>query len=125
MRSAFTILLLLLFDLSFSQSPVDSRQQEIVFKSVTVVPMDKEQVLENQDVVVKDGKIMSIAKSGKAKYSKGALVVDAKGKYLIPGLAEMHAHVPPIDDIAPMKDVLVLFAANGVTTIRGMLGHPR
>ena len=37
----------------------------------------------------------------------------------------MHAHVPPIDDIEPMKDVLMLFALNGVTTIRGMLGHPR
>ncbi len=48
-----------------------------------------------------------------------------KGKYLIPGLAEMHAHVPPIDDMEPMKDVLFLFAANGITTIRGMLGHPK
>ena len=43
----------------------------------------------------------------------------------MPGLAEMHAHVPPVDDLEPMKDVLLLFAANGVTTIRGMLGHPR
>ena len=48
-----------------------------------------------------------------------------KGKYLLPGLAEMHAHVPPVDDLEPMKDVLKLFALNGVTTIRGMLGHPR
>ena len=37
----------------------------------------------------------------------------------------MHAHVPPIDDMEPMKEVLMLFAANGITTIRGMLGHPR
>jgi imidazolonepropionase-like amidohydrolase len=43
----------------------------------------------------------------------------------MPGLAEMHAHVPPVDDLEPMKEVLLLFAANGVTTIRGMLGHPR
>ena len=43
----------------------------------------------------------------------------------MPGLAEMHAHVPPVDDIEPMKKVLTLFLANGVTTIRGMLGHPR
>ena len=37
----------------------------------------------------------------------------------------MHAHVPPIDNIEPMKDVLKLFAFNGITTIRGMLGHPK
>jgi imidazolonepropionase-like amidohydrolase len=37
----------------------------------------------------------------------------------------MHAHVPPVDDLEPMKEVLTLFLANGVTTIRGMLGHPK
>jgi hypothetical protein len=37
----------------------------------------------------------------------------------------MHAHLPPVDDIEPMKEVLTLFLCNGVTTIRGMLGHPR
>ena len=60
-----------------------------------------------------------------AKYSKSATLIEAKGKYLIPGLAEMHAHVPPVDNLEPMKEVLFLFAANGITTIRGMLGHPR
>jgi imidazolonepropionase-like amidohydrolase len=52
-------------------------------------------------------------------------VIDGSGKYLIPGLAEMHAHVPPNDNMDAMKEVLLLFAANGVTTIRGMLGHPK
>ncbi|GHM99395.1 amidohydrolase [Cytophagales bacterium WSM2-2] len=87
--------------------------------------MDREVVLENYDVVVKDGKVKAMGKSQSVKFDKAALVVDAKGKYLIPGLAEMHAHVPPIDDINPMKEVLMLFALNGVTTVRGMLGHPR
>lgn len=107
-----------------AQPPVDSRQQAIVFRSVNVVPMDAERVLENQDVVVKDGKILSIGASGNVKFDKAALVVEAKGKYLIPGLAEMHAHIPPNDNVAAQKEVLMLFALNGVTTIRGMLGHP-
>ena len=59
------------------------------------------------------------------KYDNKALIIDGSGKYLIPGLSEMHAHVPPVDDMAPMKDVLSLFALNGITTIRGMLGHPK
>jgi imidazolonepropionase-like amidohydrolase len=74
-------------------------------------------------VIIKDGKVTAMGK--RLKYGKDALVIDGKGKYLIPGLAEMHAHVPPIDDLEPMKEVLFLFAANGITTIRGMLGHPK
>jgi imidazolonepropionase-like amidohydrolase len=85
--------------------------------------MDEERVIPDQTVIIKDGKVTAIGK--RLKFGKDALVIDGKGKYLMPGLAEMHAHVPPIDDLEPMKEVLFLFAANGITTIRGMLGHPR
>lgn len=90
---------------------------------VDVIPMDRDRVMKDQTVVVRNNKIAAIG-SG-IKYSKDALVVNADGKYLIPGLAEMHAHVPPVDDLEPMKEVLRLFAFNGITTIRGMLGHPK
>jgi imidazolonepropionase-like amidohydrolase len=116
------LLLLITAPAAFSQQLVDSRQREIVFTGVNVVPMDSERVLENQQVVVKDGKVLAIGKN--PKYGKDALVIDAKGKYLIPGLAEMHAHVPPNENLESHKEVLFLFAANGITTIRGMLGHP-
>ena len=105
------------------QQLIDSRQREIVFTSVNVVPMDSEKIIANSMVVVKDGKVIAIGK--KLKYGKDALVIDGKGKYLIPGLAEMHAHVPPNENIESHKEVLFLFAANGITTIRGMLGHPK
>ena len=117
------LLLILISEQSFGQELIDSRQREIVIQSVNVVPMDSEQILIDQTVIIKDGKVSAIGK--KLKYSKDALVIDAKGKYLIPGLGEMHAHVPPVDDLEPSKEVLFLFAANGITTIRGMLGHPR
>jgi dihydroorotase-like cyclic amidohydrolase len=51
--------------------------------------------------------------------------VDGRGKYLIPGLAEMHAHIPggqAADTI--VERTLFLYVAGGITTIRGMLGHP-
>ncbi len=105
-------------------STVAVGQQTVVFKSVNVIPMDTERVLENQDVVVSDGKIKGLGPTGKVKYGTSALVVDSKGKYLIPGLAEMHAHIPPNDNVEAQKEVLRLFVVNGVTTIRGMLGHP-
>lgn len=107
-----------------AQQTID-KDREVVFRSVNVVPMYSEKVLQNQVVVVKNGKIQSVGDPKKTKYRKNALVIDGAGRYLMPGLAEMHAHVPPVDDLEPMKDVLLLFAANGVTTIRGMLGHPR
>jgi imidazolonepropionase-like amidohydrolase len=120
----FLLLLLTFFSLTVSgQQLVDSHQREIVFTSVNVVPMDSEQIISNSMVVVKDGKVTAIGK--KLKYGKDALVIDAKGKYLMPGLAEMHAHVPPNENIESHKEVLFLFAANGITTIRGMLGHPK
>lgn len=123
MKSLFFLFLLATINL-FGQTPADSRINTIVFKAVNVVPMDTERILENQDVIVENGKIISIKPAAKIKV-ENAIVIDGKGKYLMPGLAEMHAHIPQGDDLQPMKDVLSLFVANGVTTIRGMLGHPK
>jgi hypothetical protein len=125
MNRIFLLLLTVVTVNAFCQSPQDTRQTTIIFTNVNVVPMDSERVIENQEVVVKGGKIVSIKKASKGKPESNAMFIDGRGKYLLPGLAEMHAHVPPVDDIEPMKKVLLLFAVNGVTTIRGMLGHPR
>ncbi|MFN8354103.1 MAG: amidohydrolase family protein [Spirosomataceae bacterium] len=122
MKHYLTLVAFLMAWFAKAQQVIDSRQREIVFKNVSVLPMNTETVLPNQTVVVSNAKITAIGT--KVSYANDALVIDAKGKFLMPGLAEMHAHVPPVDDIAPMKEVLLLFAANGVTTIRGMLGHP-
>jgi len=121
MKPFFILSLLFAVISCTAQSP----NQETVFTKVNVIPMNEEKVIKNQDVVVKNGIIKAIGESGKVKYDKNARVIDANGKYLMPGLAEMHAHVPPVDDIEPMKEVLTLFLCNGITTIRGMLGHPR
>lgn len=102
-----------------AQSPA-----EIIIQSVTVLPMYKEVMVPNQDVVIRNGLIVSVAPAGRYKPSKGATLISGKGRYLMPGLAEMHAHVPPTDNLEAMKEVLLLFLANGITHIRGMLGHP-
>lgn len=117
----YIIFLVLISSSAFGQQWIDSKAREIVFQNVNVVPMDEERVMANQTVVVKDGLITAIG--SKVKYGKGALIVDGKGKYLMPGLAEMHAHVPPRDNLEEQKEVLNLFSYAGITTIRGMLGH--
>jgi imidazolonepropionase-like amidohydrolase len=117
---------LLLFSFNIhAQEIISAKEKEIVFYDVNVITMDANRVLEHQTVVAKNGRITSLGPVKIIKFPKASTVVDGKGKYLIPGLAEMHAHVPPIDDIEPMKEVVRLFAVNGITTIRGMLGHPR
>ncbi len=97
--------------------------ETVVFRNVNVISMTSPKVEKNQSVIVRDGRIVSV--SAKPKYAADAKVIDAKGKYLLPGLAEMHGHVPPMN--APnnqTEDVLFLYVANGITTVRGMLGHP-
>jgi imidazolonepropionase-like amidohydrolase len=108
-----------------AQEVVDSRKREIIFRNVSVITMDKEELLENRDVLIKNGRIVSISKATNTPFNNNTLVVNGKGKFLMPGLAEMHAHIPPIEDIEPMKEALLLFSVNGVTTIRGMLGHSK
>lgn len=95
-----------------------------VIQNVSVIPMNTEAVIENQDVFIADGIITHIRPHKEKEPGKDALVIDGAGKFLIPGLAEMHAHIPRGSDTAAMKDILELFVLKGVTTIRGMLGDP-
>jgi imidazolonepropionase-like amidohydrolase len=125
MRAILTIILLLHIVGFSSGQIVTSSDKQIVFNDVNVISMLTDKVATHQVVVTKNGKITLIGPLNKVKYDKNAIVIDAKGKYLMPGLAEMHAHVPPNEDLEAMKEVLSLFAANGITTIRGMLGHPK
>lgn len=124
MRNAFFAFLLFTCYAAPAQEVADSKVKELVFVSVNVIPMETERVLFNKVVVVKNGRIHFIGDPGKVTYGKDAQVIDGSNKYLMPGLAEMHAHVPPNDDLTAIKEVLTLFVAGGVTTIRGMLGHP-
>lgn len=98
--------------------------QVTVFRNVTVIPMDTPEPrrLAGQTVVVRGERIASIGPS--ASIPAGARVIEGNGRFLIPGLAEMHAHVPPANDPRYMEEVLFLYVANGVTTARGMLGEP-
>jgi imidazolonepropionase-like amidohydrolase len=99
--------------------------QVVAFIGVNVVPMDRERVIENQTVIVRGDRIAEIGPSAKIKVPADALRVEAKGKYLMPGLAEMHGHLPhPNQGEAVTNSFLLLFVANGVTTVRGMFGFP-
>lgn len=88
-----------------------ARAEAIVFTNVNVVPMDTQRVIPRTTVIVTDGVIASIGI--KAKLPAGTPVIDGKGAWLIPGLADMHNHVTSRDDLS-------LLLANGVTTMLNM-----
>jgi imidazolonepropionase-like amidohydrolase len=95
------------------------------FVDVTVLPMDGRAPLERQTVIVRGDSIAAVGPSGGTPVPSGALRVEGRGKFLLPGLAEMHGHVPPPSAPAQLtEDVLFLYVANGITTVRGMLGAP-
>jgi hypothetical protein len=87
--------------------------------------MDREGVLEHQTVLVRGDRIEQLGPAASVTVPTSARRIDGQGKFLMPGLAEMHAHIPGAQ--APqqvIQDILYLYVANGITTIRGMLGAP-
>lgn len=99
---------------------------EFVIANVAVIPMTSETVLSDATVVVRDGRIVSIGPTADAKVPAGARRVDGRGKFLIPGLADMHVHLFA-DEWTPKRpgaDEFGVMIANGVTAIRLMIGTP-
>ena len=104
----------------FLGSAVLSAQETLppfAFEDVDVVPMDTERVLEDQTVLVVDGRIAAIGPADTVDVPDGALRVRGRGRYLMPGLADMHVH-------CWTEEEHLLFLANGVTTVRNMWGAP-
>jgi imidazolonepropionase-like amidohydrolase len=100
--------------------------QTVVFRNVNVISMTSPNVAEKQTVVVSNGKIGSILGEGAmVKLPEDTVIIDGEGKYLMPGLGEMHGHLPPPN--APgglLSDVMAMYLVNGITTMRVMYGHP-
>jgi hypothetical protein len=116
--SAVSFLLLVLSPIVFPQAKPDALGQSLVFTRVTVIDATGAMPKPNMTVVIKDNLIASIGQSRKVRVPRAALVVNAKGKFLIPGLWDMHVHTSD-------KSFLKLFIANGITGVRDMGGSPK
>jgi imidazolonepropionase-like amidohydrolase len=89
------------------------------FVDVNVVPMDTERVFAEQTVLVEGGRITALGPSSKVQVPAGAVRIDGRGQYLIPGLADMHPHGGFGEARLPaMQDGLFRELASGVTTVR-------
>jgi imidazolonepropionase-like amidohydrolase len=93
----------------------------IAFTDVDVVSMAAGAgVLRGRTVLVQNGRISAIGAADSVHVPAGAQRIDGRGRYLMPGLADMHVHLEHSRDPA----LLALFVAHGVTTVRSMDGRP-
>lgn len=115
-----------------STAHAESSSDWIVFENVHVLTMADGRdnpIRRNYMVFVQGDRIEALAPMGSLAVPEGATRIDGAGRYLMPGLAEMHGHVPPMQSFEGiperyLDDALFLYLAGGVTTVRGMLGHP-
>jgi imidazolonepropionase-like amidohydrolase len=119
MNKTILTLLLLLFAIS-------AHAQTVAFVDVNVVPMDRERVLSHRTVIVRHGLIDVIGDTKRVKIPQDAQRIDGAGKFLIPGLTDMHVHLFTDDEFpdALAEDEFRIMVAYGVTTIRLMTGTP-
>jgi imidazolonepropionase-like amidohydrolase len=98
----------------------------VAFVGVAVLPLDSDRVLENQTVVVRGDRIEAVGPAASTPVPTDAVRIDGQGRYLMPGLADMHIHLRPGEGEPsdPAGQQLALLLANGVTTARALVAPP-
>lgn len=130
MRNSLALFLtILLFPSPVAQAKetAQPQPQSLVFTHATVLDMTGASAKSDITVVIAGGRITAIGKSNRIRLPKNAQIVDATGKYLIPGLWDMHVHI--FNHISKAgtnnKDIYFpLMIANGVTGVRDMWTDP-
>lgn len=113
MKTGIGLLIPFLSSFVIAQAP--GNQKALVFTHVTVIDGTGAAAKPDRTVVIKGDRIAELGENHNVHVAEGDKVVDATGKFLIPGLWDMHVHWYD-------KDYLPLFIANGVTGIRVMWG---
>jgi len=108
----------LMIFLPLPQAPDLGVTRDIVIKDVNIVDVEADNILTHQDVTVRSGRIDKIEPTSEAVPAQSLLVVDGRGKYLLPGLWDMHTHSYKTSPQFHHP----LFIANGVTGVRDMSG---
>ena len=103
---------------AFSVRSAPAQEVATAFRNVTVIDGRSPQPRENRTVVVRGNRIVAEGPATSVNVPAGARVIDGRGKFLIPGMWDMHVHT-----VMPGgKQVLPLYIANGVTGVRDMAG---
>jgi len=118
MRNIFALLLIVLLPPSLiAQVSQTAQNPSIVFNHITVIDVTGAPSKSDMTVIITGNLISAIGKTGKIRVPKNAQVIDAAGKFLIPGLWDMHIHALRKERFDNFFQLLI---ANGVTGIRDM-----
>jgi hypothetical protein len=121
MRSVQAIWLAILHTAAIAQDSAPP----IAFVNVTVIPMDRGGAFGQHTVIVNNGLIAAVGPSVSTRVPPGATVIDGRGKYLMPGLGDAHAHLSTVGGGTALAERAVqLFALHGVTMVRSMYTEP-
>jgi imidazolonepropionase-like amidohydrolase len=104
--------------LLFTLSPPSS--QAIVLRDVHVVDVERGRIERDRSLVIEGERIVRIGPAQGLDVPAGARVVEGSGRFLLPGLHDMHVHLNEEDG----DEYLLLYVANGVTTVQSMHGGP-
>ena len=122
----FTILLLAIcfWQQNFSQTTSSGVSTNYIIRNVNIIPITKDTIIKNQMVIITGNKITLITDdNGKAfQPVERYTFIDGKDKYLMPGMADMHAHFPEYNEL---KKYFTLNLLAGVTTMRSMRGDEK
>lgn len=88
---------------------------DLVIANAAVVPMSRDGELARHTVVIRGDRIVAVAPSGELPVPAGVTAIDGTGKWVMPGLTDMHVHVFGDDQLA-------MLIVAGVTTVRNMYG---
>ncbi len=117
------LLLSLLSSLLLFQSKPSTPTNPLVFTHVTVIDATGKPAQPEMTVVMTGERLTALGRTGSVKIPPGAEVVDARGKFLIPGLCDMHIHLTITPEQAVSRDVILpMLIAHGVTSVRDMGG---
>jgi hypothetical protein len=128
--SRATILVALLASFCASQSRAQDRAESdrpvtIALTGVAVVDVVHGQLVGPRTVLIADGRIAAIGEPDATDVPTEAVRVDGSGRYLMPGLVDMHVHLFNNTSRRPPNDwAFPLFVANGVTAVREMRSEP-
>lgn len=132
--------ILITLSLLFLSAGVDTNEDNkppFAFIHVNIIPMDKEHILEDYTVITANGIITEMGPSSSIKIPEGAITLDVTGKFMIPGLSDMHVHLegdawnimyPPgaryTEEELNFEDIFFLYIAHGITLIDVMSAFP-
>lgn len=124
MRRFFPLLILLLGAGAPEAARAKSPPKIVVITNVNIVDVATGTIQPRMAVVIQKGRITGIAKLAIIQESPLILVANGEGKYLIPGLWDMHIRLLGTDGGQVRTRVLLLLLANGVTAVRDVEGDP-